>query len=53
MSVIAERQVTGENGRNPQIEKSRYAYRINPVSDEILAPFKSIRAFYPEQTQVI
>ena len=29
-----------------------YANRINPV-DEILASFKSMMAFYPEQTQVI
>jgi|ABSN01.1.fsa_nt_gi hypothetical protein len=53
MSVIEERQVTGGNGRNPQIESLAMRNRINPVSDEILAPFKSIRAFYSEQTQVI
>ena len=53
MSVIEERQVTGWNGRNPQIESLAMRNRINPVLDEILAPFKSIRAFYSEQTQVI
>jgi len=53
MSVTGERQGTGGNGRNAQIESLAIRNRINPVSDEILAPFKSIRAFYSEQTQVI
>ena len=53
MSVTGERQGTGGNGRNAQVESLAIRNRINPVSDEILAPFKSIRAFYSEQTQVI
>jgi len=53
MSVMREHQVAGGNGRDPQIEILAIRNRINPVSDEILAPFKSIRAFYFEQTQVI
>ena len=35
---VGERQVTGGNGRNPQIESLAIRNRINPVSDEILAP---------------